>query len=112
MGKRDRRVLIQQVTDSTGTSGAPIGTWTTLTTEWMAKEDTRGLERLQAMQIAAKFDTYWEMPYRADMDPDLVDVPKKRRLVYESRVYDIKYATVINRRDGIQLQTLAGTRVA
>lgn len=104
-------MTIEQVTDSVGTSGAPVETWVALTGEWMSKDDTRGLERLQAMQVAAKFDTYWTMPYRADMDPELVDVPKKRRLLYQGRYYDITSATVIGLKAGIEMQTLAGSRV-
>lgn len=109
-GERDRLVTIQQATDSTASSGEPIVTWSTLTTAFMKRIDASGRERFQAFQISAPYDTRWEMPYRADMDPDLVNVPKLRRLLYKGRCYDIVHAAVINRQDGIELSTLASDR--
>ena len=46
-------------------------------------------------------------PYRADMDPDLIDVPKVRRLLYKGRVYDIVAATLLSRQEGVEVETLA-----
>jgi hypothetical protein len=51
------------------------------------------------------------MYYRADMDPDLVDVPKARRLVFGGRVHDIAAAQHLGRREGIELSTKATTQV-
>jgi ribosomal protein S5 len=45
------------------------------------------------------------------MDPDLVDVQKERRLVVSGRIFDIRAATTIGRRRGIELVTLAGSRL-
>jgi SPP1 family predicted phage head-tail adaptor len=108
-GERNRRVLIQQLTDSQGDSGYPIETWSTLAIEWMRKMDLSLAERFKASQLAASVETQWEMPYRSDMDPELVDVQKTRRLLYENRVYDITGGSVIGRREGIELLTLAGS---
>jgi hypothetical protein len=41
------------------------------------------------------------------MDPDLLDVPKRRRLVYKGRTYDIVAAGQIGRNEGVELLTLA-----
>jgi SPP1 family predicted phage head-tail adaptor len=107
-GERDRPVTIQQRTSSTGDSGFPIEPWTTLATPiWMRKLDLRATERFTADQLAVKGDTQWEMGYREDMDPELVDVPAERRLLYQGRTYDITQASQIGRREGIELITIA-----
>lgn len=111
-GERDRLVTIQQLTDSIGGSKYPVEAWSTLTTAWMRKRDLKGWERFKAAQVSAPAETLWEMGYRSDMDPELVDVPKKRRLVYQGRTYDITSASQIGRREGIELMTLANTKVA
>ena len=58
-------------------------------------------------QLSAAADTKWTMPYRADLDPDLVDVAKTRRLVYKERVYGITGAKLIERKAGVVMETLA-----
>lgn len=106
-GERDTLVTIQQLTESTGGSRFPTESWTTLMTAWMRKLGTKGSERWVAAQLSAPADTQWEMGYVASMDPDLVEVPKTRRLVYQGRVYDIVAADMIGRREGIELLTRA-----
>lgn len=110
-GERNRRVLIQQLTETTGDSQYPIETWSTLATVWMRKMDASMDERFKASQLAASFETQWEMGYRGDMDPERLDIAKVRRLVYQDRIYDISGASVIGRREGIELLTLAGSGV-
>lgn len=109
-GERNKAVTIQQSTDSTATSGFPKEPWTTLASPvWMRKLDLKGDERFKADQVTASYQTQWEMGYRADMDPELVNVPKSRRLVYQSRVHMIVQASVIGSREGIELLTMAGS---
>lgn len=110
-GAMDREVTIQALTDGAGTSGFPVETWADLCTVWMQRMETRGSERFRAAQLSAPIETRWQMHYTAEMDPDLVDVPKKRRLVYSGRVYDITSATALDRQVGIELMTLAGSAV-
>lgn len=111
-GERDRLVTIQQrsAEDATGDGGEPVESWTALVDAYMHRIDASGRERFQASQISAPYDTRWEMGYRADMDPDLVDVTKLRRLLYKGRVYDIVHGALINRQDGIELATIASGR--
>lgn len=110
-GLRDRIVTIQQrpATDAVDTEGAPIdGPWTTLVASMpAAKGDVSGWERVRANQTSARYDTRWEINYRLDMDPELVDVAKLRRLLVNGRVHDIVAASEIGRRDGIELLTIA-----
>lgn len=111
-GERDKRVTIEVLTDGAGaTSGAAIETPTTLAQVFMSKEDQGARERFALGQTSAPFDTRWEMAYASNMDPELLDVPKSRRLVYQGRVYDIVGANLIGMREAIELLTLAGSRI-
>ena len=110
-GERDRLVIIQALTESVGTSGRPVEGWTRLCTAWAKREDLKGSERFAAAQVSAPFNVRWELPYAAAFDPELMDVTKSRRLVYQGRVHDIVAASVIGRREGIELLTLAAGRV-
>lgn len=109
-GQRDRRVTIEQLTTESSGGGFPTEGWTTLREEWMSIRELDADERFASNQVSAFADTQWQMAYRADMDPDLLDVTKKRRLVYQGRTYDIVAPSVIGRQRGIELVTLAGAR--
>jgi len=115
-GARDRRVTVQTrpAADAADASGAPteIGEWTDLVTVWAQRVDIGGRERFTAQQMSAPYDERWRIGYRADLDPELVDVRKLRRLVYRSQVRDIVGAELLGRRDGIELLTLTGGTVS
>jgi head-tail adaptor len=103
-------VTIQQApsTDATEDSGFPSEEWTTLATNvWMSRRSLSGDERFTAGQLSSKAQLEWGMSYRADMDPDLVDVPKLRRLVYQGATYDILSADHVGRKDGVTMITLS-----
>lgn len=108
-GARSRLVTIEQLTqpDAAGTSGRPVQTWTTLRTQWFSRLDVRADERFASSQSTASVETQWHGEYTADMDPEVVDVPKTRRLRYEGRVYDILSASRLEDKRGIELMTLA-----
>lgn len=113
-GQRDKAVTIQQrpSTDTAETSGYPNeDNWTTLVaTAWMSRTDLQADERFGTNQLSAALDTQWHMAYRADMDPELIDVPKLRRLLFRGRAFDILSATLLGSSMGIELITLASTR--
>jgi head-tail adaptor len=112
-GLRDRAITIQQrsATDAVDASSyEPVETWTTLVANCpAAKTEVTGWERFRAEQTSARYDQRWEINYRADMDPELVDVPKVRRLLVGTRVLEIVAAQEIGRREGIALLTVAAT---
>lgn len=116
-GTRDRLVTIQQYSANTRTaSGFPAEPWVELGQEWMQRREVTKQsmeERLNAGGMAAAFETEWTCPYRTDMDPEAVDVPKKRRLVHGGRTYDITRAILQDRSAGqpIVLETIASTKV-
>jgi SPP1 family predicted phage head-tail adaptor len=107
-------VTIQSLTDAVDSSGAPIPDPepTNLLTAWMSRETERSGEKFIADQLSGSIVTRWRMRYHHAMDPDLVDVPKKRRLLYQGRAYDITAAETMDRKMGIILYTLASSRLA
>lgn len=107
-GQRDKDVRIEQLASSVAGTKYPVETWTTLVTRvWMSKEDVLASERFAANQQSASTETVWEMDYLVEMDPDLVNVPESRRLVYLGRVYNITAASIIGNSRGIELLTQA-----
>ena len=105
-------VTIQSRTAGVDASGAPSETWATLTTAWMARKLVNGGgESFKANQLSGAIVTQWTMRYLDTMDPDQVDVPTSRRLLYLGRVYDIVQAELFDRRVGILLRTLAHSAV-
>lgn len=111
-GKRDRQITIQQrsSTDTVDSSGTPteIDQWTTLRTVWAEKIEIGGREKFAAAQLSAPYDTRWRLPYRPDMDPELLNVPKLRRVKHKANIHDIVEARLIDRRHGVELLTLSG----
>ena len=114
-GLRDRVITIQQRSAADAVdeaSGEPTETWTTLVADMpAARTGVSGWERFRSEQTSARFDDRWEINYRADMDPDLIDVPKVRRLLIGTRVLEIVAAAEIGRREGIELLTVASSAV-
>jgi head-tail adaptor len=108
-GERNRFVTIQQLTESLGASQLPVRSWSTLATVWASKEDVRGNEQLVAERLVSRYETRWEIGYRVDMNPEVVDVPKTRRLLLGGRIHDIVDASLIGDSDGVELLTVGTT---
>ena len=73
--------------------------------------DLTGWERERASQVSSGYDVEWEINYRCDMDPELVNVPKTRRLKQGDRYMDIVAAVIVGRKAGIRLQTMGSSAV-
>jgi head-tail adaptor len=110
VGARTKFVRIEQMTE-TVVDGFNVEQWITLTSMFMARRDLQGSERFMAAQLQAHYETEWRMPYDARMDPERIDVPKYRRLMYANRIYDIVTGTVGDMRSEIVLLTKAASRV-
>jgi head-tail adaptor len=104
-GQRTRHVLIEQVQ----TPGAQWPQWVPLDMAWMSREDLSADERFVSDQKSAYGQIRWRMAYRKDMDPEVIDVPAVRRLVYEGRTYEIQTAEPLGWKRDIALITLART---
>lgn len=107
-GERDRQVTVEQLaqTREPGT-GAPMENWTALATVYAGRFDDRGTEQFTTGQLSAVAITRWEIGYRADCDPELIDVTKVRRLNYQGRLFDILASSLIGRREGIEFTARA-----
>jgi hypothetical protein len=74
---------------------------------WAHQTDVDGQELFAAAQLSAPYTARWEVDYRPEIDPDLVEVPKNFLLTYEGRRHDIVTAETIGRKAGVLLSTLA-----
>lgn len=111
-GRRTRHVTVQAYAESRQTTGFPAEAWTDLFTTYMSREEFGGQaagkrERFVADQQAATAESRWQMPFRPDMDPERIDVPKMRRLVYQGRTYNITAATTVGNRAAVEVLTQA-----
>lgn len=110
-GERQHLVTVQQLTETKGESKMVVQTWTALMQIRASKDDASGRERFVASQTTSPYDTTWQIPYIASMDPDIVNVPKNRRILYQGRVYDIVSARTVGFHRVVELETLAGGTV-
>lgn len=108
-GYRDKLVTIQERTNDSADSGFPTEQWATLARAYMSREDARSDERVIAANESAFIETRWTMLYMETMDPETVNVPSERRLIYRERTYDILAASLMDQRAGIELLTVAQT---
>jgi len=107
-GRRDHAAAIEQAVDTTPPSNFPTQQWTTLIDPyWCDRADVGGDEAMRADQTVAPIRTLWTGPYRPDIDPDLIEVSKVRRIRYQGRTYDIQTAAVLGVRTSIQFTTTA-----
>lgn len=111
-GKRDRWITIQSAIETTDPSGFPIMTWVDLVGTWAMRTQQSGAEAYTAHQAVATAVVDFEFPYRGDCDPELIDVPKLRRVVYQGRTHDIVEADVVGRREGLKYTTISTMRGA
>jgi SPP1 family predicted phage head-tail adaptor len=107
VGRRDRQIAIEACTDAIGTTRFPVEDWVPLVSLWAGESVTSGDEHFSADQLSGTADAIWTIGYRADCDPDLVDVVKLRRIRRNGRLYDIVGASLLDQRQGIALRTRA-----
>lgn len=112
-GARDRYVLVQvrPAADAVEASGFPADEWADFRSLYMSRAAMSVEERFTSDQTSAAGLMRWECEYLEAMDPDLVDVPKRYRLVYGGRPWDIIGASVIGRSRAIELVTLGASGV-
>jgi len=115
VGQRDKAVQILVGTDGVDSTGAPNVAWVASGDKvWMSKSAATGFdrsaERYTDEQWSARVETVWHMPYLSSMDPDLVDVPKLRRLQYGALTHDILRAENLTFEDGRQIRIWTRTR--
>lgn len=107
--------MIQQKTEEKGPSGRPVETWSDLGCAWMEREDAAltpdRAEHYSTNKLVARSDVRWRMLAQANMDPETINLPSERRLVYGSRIYDIVSATPGGQSGILELVTIANVGV-
>lgn len=99
-GSLDRRIVIQQRTDTRDAAGEPIPTWSVLDTVWAALEPLQGQELIEAQETNAKRKARFRIRYRTD-------VTEKMRVVWDGETWDINAISEIGRRVGLELLVTA-----
>ena len=105
IGDRDVLVTVEGAVEETAPTGFVVETFAPLARPvWARREATGGSgEPYSADQLSEREVRIWTLPYRTDLDPDLVDVCKLRRLTYAGKVFDIVAAEVVGRRSQIRV---------
>lgn len=110
-GRRDKHIALEQVIDENANSNFPTERWVNLSSAWASREYVTLDERTEGSQLIASATSRWTIPYMESMDPDRIDVPKKRRLVYLGRVYPILAAELLSRQDGLAIVLVTKAQV-
>jgi hypothetical protein len=109
IGARDLLVGVEGMVESVAPTGFVVETFAPLGppvwVEVLPIERPGGGEPFVGDHVVNRTLRVWTVPYRTDLDPDLVDVLKLRRLTYAGGVYDIVEASLVGRRDQIRLTT-------
>lgn len=99
-GRLDRRITLQAFTSTTDDYGEVIETWTDLAEVWAEVRPLRGVERVEAAQLAAQVDTRFTIRYRDDL------APGRHRITYQGRLYNIQAVLELGRREALQLEAV------
>lgn len=93
-GRRDRRIIVEQLAVTQSSTGAAVETWSTLATLWAEARLPTGRELLQAGQVAGELDRVFVVLWRDDIEP-------KMRIRFDGQVYDIVSVAEMGRREGL-----------
>lgn len=99
-GALDRRITLQERTDTRDAAGEPIPAWTTLDTVWAALIPLTGREQFEAQQVNAQRPAKFQIRYRDD-------VTETMRISWDGEVWDINGISQIGRREGLELTCTA-----
>lgn len=99
-GRLDRRIELQKNSPTQNTAGEEVDNWTELYTVWAEVIPVRGSERYASQQDAAVIEEKFRIRYLSDITP-------KNRILYNSRIYDIKGVLEIGRREGLEIHAKA-----
>ncbi len=90
-GLLDRRITIQQQAITTGATGQPIETWSTLAANLSArKQDLSGRETNRDGQEVATGTTLFTIRHRGD-------VSAKNRVLLGARIYEVQFVREMGR---------------
>ena len=89
VGKLDRRILVQQPTDSQDDFGGTVTTWATYVSRWAAIRYTKGNEGYQVERKNALYT----LLFTDRSDTGTRGITEKMRIIYEGKLYDIRQIT-------------------
>ena len=101
IGTLDRRLAIQQATETQNGLGEPVASWATIALVWGAKINQRAAERFTARQTLAENMVIWRIRWRDDV------TEKMRVLTMDGKLYRIEGIVELGRREGLDLSTVA-----
>ncbi len=97
IGKLDRRITIQSLTQGLGTEyGEPTETWSDWATVWANVYMGGGREFEAARQITAEIDTQFQIRY-------VSGIQETMRISYDGRLYDIYRIQEVGRHERLNL---------
>lgn len=101
VGRRDKRIIIQEAISTTDAFNAPVFAWQTLYTVWAKVTDSSAgsAERYESDQLTAVRTTTFNIRYKAG-------VREKMRILYDERFYDIEYIGRPDRNVSLELRTI------
>lgn len=82
IGELDKRIKIEQATETRSGTGAVIKSWATFLTAWAGIDPPKGREFFAAGQIQAEVTVRVRIRYRAGVTPQM-------RVLFGTRVFDI-----------------------
>lgn len=99
-GNLDRRITIEQATETQNAVGEPIVTWSTFATLWASKRDVTGREPFTSQERYAEVDTIFKIRW-------IDDLSAKMRISYDGRYYDIIRFNELGRKEAIEIMATA-----
>jgi head-tail adaptor len=94
-GQRDLLITIERLVEGLSDSNYPTEAFGQPMQFWAYREYVTLEEQFRGNQLTATAMERWDIPYSEAMDPDDVDVTKKRRIVFKGRVRNIISAEVL-----------------
>lgn len=94
-GRLRHKVRLERFTETQSAFGEPVKAWALLKEVWASVEPLKGAERQRAQQQAAAEDVRIVLRWSSD----IASLNSKDRVVYGSKVYDIKSVLNINERN-------------
>lgn len=99
-GQLDRRIIIEQNSQTIASDGSLTDSWSTFATVWARKITTTKKEIFDQFQRIAEKHITWEIRHRSD-------VTVKMRINAEGEIFDIVGVQEIGRKKGLFLFTEA-----
>jgi SPP1 family predicted phage head-tail adaptor len=95
-GELDRKIVIEQASETPDTIGTVIKTWSTFATVWAKRTPLRGREYFSAAQKGAEKDFTYRLRW-------LSGLTEKMRLVDDGEYWDIQHIAPIGRQEGLDV---------